>query len=61
MAYMGSGSFWIFYCFGFGIIGGGLYTYMSGRKKRRWVLFVRAALIYTAFALAFVWLLYRIA
>ena len=56
---MGSIGFWIAYCIGFGILGGGLY--MSGRKKRRWALFIRATLIYTAFALAFVWLLYKIA
>lgn len=30
---MGSIGFWIAYCIGFGILGGGLYTYMSGRKK----------------------------
>lgn len=58
---MGSVGFWIAYCIGFGILGGGLYTYMSGRKKNRWSLFVRSAIIYTIFALAFVWLLYRIA
>lgn len=58
---MGSVGFWIAYCIGFGILGGGLYTYMSGRKKRRWSLFLRSALIYTAFALAFIWFLYRVA
>lgn len=58
---MGSVGFWIAYCIGFGILGGGLYTYMFGRKKNRWSLFVRSAIIYTIFALAFVWLLYRIA
>lgn len=31
---MGSIGFWIAYCVGFGILGGGLYTYMSGRKKK---------------------------
>ena len=58
---MGSIGLRIAYCIGFGILGGGLYTYMSGRKKRRWALFIRATLIYTAFAPAFVWLLYKIA
>lgn len=58
---MGSISFWILYCIGFGILGGGLYTYMSGSKTKRWSLFLRSALVYTIFALAFVWLLYKVA
>ncbi len=58
---MGSPAFWVAYCIGFGILGGGLYTYMSGRKSCRWSLFIRATLIYTAFALAFVWVMYKVA
>ena len=40
---MGSVGFWIAYCIGFGILGGGLYTYMSGRKKKTLESFFYAA------------------
>lgn len=58
---MGTPGFWILYCMAFGVLGAGLYTYMSGRKTKRLSLFIRSFLIYTAFALAFVWFLYRVA
>ena len=57
---MGSIGFWIFYCICFGILGGGLYTYLAGKKEGRWVRFIKSAVVYTLFALLFVWLVFKL-
>lgn len=58
---MGSLGFWIFYCVCFGLIGGALFTYMSKKREGRLMRFIKSTIIYTLFALAFVYILFRVA
>ncbi len=54
---MGRLVYWILAAILFGILAGGLYTWMSPRKERRLVLALRSMAVYSAIALLAVYII----
>lgn len=56
---MGEMIYWMAAAVVFGIVSGGLYTWMSPRRSTTWpVLWLRSAAVYTAIAAAIVYVLF---
>lgn len=54
---MGRLLYWIIAAIIFGLLSGGLYTWMSPRKERRLILVLRSMAVYTAIALVVVYII----